>query len=240
MRAILTKTLNYKQAIQNNSVLQLRLVISHDTKSCKINTNFSHGFLKFTPLTFALKQGDELGNATKYLPNVHIIRHLLKAGANPNQPSEDSWILPLQTACMRIGYGANQDVLRVLIAHGAYINSVSEHTTLSPLQAAIRNKNTTAVRTLLEYPTLNLNARNNLDGSTALHEAVLWGLPGAVTLLLEHGANPKIPDFHKMTPRDDAYLRWQRVRNDPYYSTPEVSNALKVLTCLEEAEKKNK
>jgi len=161
-----------------------------------------------TALVFAAREGD-----------VESARRLIAAGADVNQQTEYGWT-PLLTAVNNRNY----EVARLLIEHGADVNRANKGG-WTPLYLATDNRNIEGgdypvpkadmdhlaiIRLLLEKGA-NPNARikdNTLtrtiftmqwfyeDGATAFLRAAQSSDTALMSLLLEHGADPKIATNH--------------------------------------------
>jgi ankyrin repeat protein len=161
-----------------------------------------------TALIFAAREGD-----------LESARRLLAAGADVNQTTEYGWT-PLLTAVNNRNY----EVARLLIEHGADVNRANKGG-WTPLYLATDNRNIEGgdypvpkadmdhlalIRLLLEKGA-NPNARikdNTLtrtiftmqwfyeDGATAFLRAAQSSDTALMSLLLEHGADPKIATNH--------------------------------------------
>lgn len=101
---------------------------------------------------------------------------------------------PLYLALM---YGYN-DVALFLIEHGAdpSAQAYDKHT---PLHMASRQGLEVVAQELIANGA-DINVLDN-EGKTPLHESINWH-SGAVLLLLENGADPKIPDHNKVPLHD--------------------------------------
>ncbi len=162
-----------------------------------------------------------------------LIRHLLKAGADPNGTSEEG-----QTALMTAALTGKADAVKVLLAAGAKVNEKEPYkgqTALmwaasegnadaaamliefgadvkakssagfTPLLFAVRNAHIEAAQVLLDHGA-NVNDTAP-DGTSALNMAIVNAYFEVASVLLEHGANPNATD-----PRGSALhaLAWMR------------------------------
>ncbi|KAJ7855171.1 ankyrin repeat-containing domain protein [Mycena olivaceomarginata] len=109
----------------------------------------------------------------------HIVRLLLKHGANVNATAEEYNALGAALLHDRV------DTVRVLLEQGAEVNATSGIYG-SPLQVASRWGDIETVRLLVEHGA-EVNATSGIYGS-ALQVASRWGDIETVQLLVEHGA----------------------------------------------------
>jgi ankyrin repeat protein len=102
------------------------------------------------------------------------------------------------TAVFLAAYHNHQSLLALLLAHGADPNKQHKDG-LSPLGVAIYRGHLTLVReVLLPHPRLDVDARDDAGGRTALFQAAYWGKTEALQLLLREkregggGADPMV------------------------------------------------
>jgi hypothetical protein len=102
------------------------------------------------------------------------------------------------TAVFLAAYHNHQSLLALLLAHGADPNKQHKDG-LSPLGVAIYRGHLSLLReVLLPHPRLDVDARDDAGGRTALFQAAYWGKTEAVQLLLREkregggGADPMV------------------------------------------------
>lgn len=115
--------------------------------------------------------------------NIAIVEILLNSGANPNLANE----LGIGPLSLAITNGSTA-LVKLLLSKGADPNLARENGE-TPLMTAARSSQVEAVKLLLDRGA-NPNARDKKFGQTALMWAA--GQPGAVRLLLEHGADVSV------------------------------------------------
>lgn len=125
------------------------------------------------------------------------IEHLIKSGADVNQPH--GTLLPLHCACMV----SDTYCLKTLLENGARINDRDGYRRTALHYAAEKDEN--CVMILLENGA-NINAPDG-NGDTALHWASFKNKIECVRLLLENGANPDARDYNDDTPLSWAALK---------------------------------
>jgi len=131
--------------------------------------------------------GNELGEAGNDAATAHRIVQMI------NQQDREGI-----TAVFLAAYHNHQFLLALLLAHGADPNK--EHKDgLSPLGVAIyRGHLSLVAEVLLPHPRLDVNARDDAGGRTALFQAAYWGKTEALQLLLREkregggGADPMV------------------------------------------------
>lgn len=118
------------------------------------------------------------------LSKLHAVTHLLLSGADPNAQCPDTadsclWLASIRDepslVCLLLEFGADPNIRRV----GNY----------TPLYIAARDNNCVCISYLLSAPGIDLEITNHND-ETALFAAARKGAHAAVSLLLEHGADP--------------------------------------------------
>ena len=148
----------------------------------------ARGGLNIAPLPAALSK-----------KHIHVANLLRKHGAVLDVRDQDDWTL-LHAA----SDSGSVDVIRWLLDHGADSNAWDRWRQI-PLHRAARNGHHRAVQVLLEQKT-DVNSQANL-GKTALNQAGTFASSHSrgreadiVRLLLDHGADPNIPDDSHSTP----------------------------------------
>jgi ankyrin repeat protein len=119
--------------------------------------------------------------------------------ANGTEPGEYT---PLMNAVM--AQDAAPAVVAVLIGRGADVNAAESGQRWTALHFAARDQNAALVRLLLE-------AGAEVDPQDAFGDTPLWrsvmssaGRLAAMKLLVEHGADPGVPNLHGISPLDLA------------------------------------
>ncbi|HOJ99045.1 MAG: ankyrin repeat domain-containing protein [Treponemataceae bacterium] len=131
--------------------------------------------------------------------NIHGVDLFLRAGFPPD--SRDKRGVPVLCLAARSG---NRAMVDLLIDAGAQVNLRSEDRGSTALMDAVSGGFYEIVEDLLEAGT-DVNIKSK-DDQTALVIAVGKGDPQLVKVLLEHGANPDIPDKLGLSARKYATL----------------------------------
>ncbi|XP_025024982.1 ankyrin repeat domain-containing protein 29 isoform X4 [Python bivittatus] len=144
-----------------------------------------------------------------------LIRLLLSSGAKVNQPRQDG-TAPLWIASQM----GHSEVVRVMLLRGADRDTARHDGTTALLKAATKGYNDVIEELLkfspalgllkrfclfvdkLLHPSLPLNINFHMNGTSALHAAVLGGNIRAVALLLEAGADPLLKNKKNELPSD--------------------------------------
>ena len=98
----------------------------------------------------------------------------------------------------------NNEMLSELLKRGASVYEKHPVFGRLALHTACYYGNAEAVKILLEYNKTIVNYRSDNDGWTPLNDAVLKGNIQIVKILLENGADPRIPNFKNETSIDMA------------------------------------
>jgi len=153
-----------------------------------------------------LETRDELGRTALLLAaledQVSTARVLVAAGADPNAQDDRS-----DSAFLVTGVTGSVDMLEALLPAHPEPRVRNRYGGVAVIPAAERG-HVEYVRAVLERTDIDVDHVNDL-GWTALLEAVILGDGGPrhqqiVTILLEHGADPTIPDKDGVTARDHA------------------------------------
>lgn len=117
-----------------------------------------------------------------------------------------------------LGYAINYpEIVKLLLESGADVNlgDIDEDglITMPLLHKAVRNKNISVIRILLDY-SADINALGAITGGTALHEAVQLCNKEIVTLLLEYDADKNILDDQGLTPYELAKYKLDDLHED--------------------------
>lgn len=126
------------------------------------------------------------------LNDLEVAEALLKKGANPNINSMGytAWGLVAGIGPNdrgRGGAGANMAMLDLLTKYGGDVNAKISGTLSNSFHIGYGNAN---------------DGVNSKEGTTALHEAARAGQVDLVKYLLEHGADPNLPDLDNQKPAD--------------------------------------
>lgn len=98
-------------------------------------------------------------------------------------------------------------MVKLLLEAGADPNGEPNN---PPLTSAAFRGSSLTVKLLLEQPNIDINKRGS-DGQTALLIAASKGHSKIVEMLLEAGADARIPNKHGETPADKARQRIQEI-----------------------------
>ncbi|MBF8269252.1 MAG: ANK REP REGION protein [Gammaproteobacteria bacterium] len=192
----------------------------------------------WTPLYIATDnrniEGGDYPTRQPDMDHLEYIQLLLKHGADPNlrmrSSTETRTIFTHQwlyedgaTPFLRAAQSSDLALMKLLLEHGAD-PSIATEQGVTPLMVAAgigwvegvtyewsREANLAAVKLILELGT-NVNARDNIDGRTALMGAAHKGRNEIVQLLVDHGADLSIHDIgsrdslHKL-----AGVTWQAI-----------------------------
>ncbi|CAM0871169.1 unnamed protein product [Alopecurus aequalis] len=111
-----------------------------------------------------------------------IVKLLLSKGADVNGISEEG--TPLHLAAIK----GHESTVEVLLQHHADVNNILPSCLATPLDVAVFAANTACVKLLIQAGA-NVNDVNN-----SLARSASEGLTEIAKCLLEHGANPNLPD----------------------------------------------
>jgi ankyrin repeat protein len=134
--------------------------------------------------------------AALYKRHFHVANLLYRHGAVVDVQGDDKFT-PLLAASRH----GQVDIMQWLLDHGADTNSRDKHCMTPLIQAAVNGMNLEAVQVLLEH-NADINSQQ-MNGKTSLflileHRAWAGEVVDIVHRLLEHGADPNIPDdYHK-------------------------------------------
>jgi ankyrin repeat protein len=143
--------------------------------------------------------------AALYKRHFHVATLLYRHGAVVNVQGDDKYT-PLNVASS----SGQVDIMRWLLDHGADTNSRDKYCMTPLIQAAVNGMNLEAVQLLLEH-NADTNSRQ-ITGNTSLSlilEYRVWTgeVVDIVHRLLEHGADPNIPDNDHRTALHEASSR---------------------------------
>lgn len=159
-----------------------------------------------------------------------IVRHLLRAGANPNK-TDSSGVTPL--GYVASAGDANTEIMRELICAGANPTYVAVSHGGTILMSSVARHDREAVLLLLAAD-VDVNQRASDDGETALHTAAQCGDLAIIALLLAAGARTDVVSRREQTPYDLALLRAARKLGKPLDRVVEIADgedeALELLT----------
>lgn len=136
-------------------------------------------------------------NALQYFANNNrgkdpqILDLLLDHGADLNAPPEDIWKLsPLHVLLMR--RDVPRPLLQAFVERGADTNW-ENRASARPLQMVCSYGHLEDLRILLQSKVVEIDDPD-IHGTTAVHEAAFYGHVKCATALLEHNADPDVPD----------------------------------------------
>lgn len=98
----------------------------------------------------------------------------------------------------------NNEMLEELLKRGASLREKHPVFGRLTLHTASYYENVEAVKIILKHDKSIVNYQSDIDGWTPLHDAVLKGNVQIVKILLENGADPRVPNFKNETPIDMA------------------------------------
>eukprot|EP00762_Andalucia_godoyi_P008675 ANDGO_00433.mRNA.1 Putative ankyrin repeat protein RF_0381 len=128
------------------------------------------------------------------------VRHLLDAGHDPNDVSDDwNGCAPIHMAAQGKDDDAAAMITHMLLERGAYADSKCTKNRRTPLYYASQNGLLSTVKTLL-HKNANPNARNDEFGETALTAACVAGNLAMVEALVVCGADVNLGDRAGQTP----------------------------------------
>ncbi|KAL2128709.1 hypothetical protein VTI74DRAFT_8810 [Chaetomium olivicolor] len=136
----------------------------------------------YTPLNFFANKGEDPG----------LLELLVAHGADINaiHPEARGLVPPLHHLLIRPDVPLS--LLEAFMKHGADTNSEAADSS-RPLQLAVLSGQLEALEVILGSKILDIDDRDD-EGTTALHQAAFLGFDACVRKLLEHGADPDIPD----------------------------------------------
>jgi ankyrin repeat protein len=185
-------------------------------------------------LELLMSRGAKAGRAEQLLEapvicgHARVAGYLLDNGSDPNQSTEDG-TTPLYLALF---YGRNE-IADLLLKHGAKPMADKDLKQVLFVRAAKANDTLAAMKLVKEGIPVS---RADVDGKTALMEAVEMSNLAMVWYLLDHGANPnvagKAPGYGKVSPIHIAVfnlgLESTRQRT-PYPDTAPCAQILRLL-----------
>ncbi len=146
--------------------------------------------------------GDTLLHVAVFREKAEAVRLLLGAGANPDVlNTKPAWDPPAAYSPLHWAAVENMtEIVKLLLDGGADINIPDSYGQTPLLMSVMQD---TAMTVFLVAKGADVD-KANLSGNTPLHEAVVGGKKGIVTLLLEKGAKINQKDRQSRTPLDVA------------------------------------
>jgi ankyrin repeat protein len=157
--------------------------------------------MKHTPL-YDLDGDDPLTLETRH-GKADVLRKLLEVKVSPNSETAEGY------SALLAAIDWHRETVTILLKAGADPNN-SAHYWEYPLTAAIESGDQDAVAEFLKSQA-QINARDQIDGRTALHAAVLYRNYKGIETLLEAGADPRIKDLGEST----CQLPWRAASEEP-------------------------
>jgi ankyrin repeat protein len=146
---------------------------------------------------------DYLSKAVNW-KDAELVRILLAAGVNVNDPNKAAWPILFQAAA-RPG---NAEVLKVLIQAGANVNITNNEVGTTALHLSAKSGDPEGLKVLI-FAGAKLDAQTSYGG-TALMEAVLAGRPENLRILLAAGASLALRNREARSALDYAE-KWMQI-----------------------------
>jgi ankyrin repeat protein len=121
-----------------------------------------------------------------------ILELLLQHGAEINEISEKNQLRLSALHFLLARPKVPLELLKGFVKHKADVNHENILSS-RPVQMVCNTGEVECLKVLLQSEILEIDDED-MHGTTALHEAAFWGYDKCVAALLEHGANPDIPD----------------------------------------------
>ncbi|KAF5277672.1 hypothetical protein FQA39_LY18441 [Lamprigera yunnana] len=130
----------------------------------------------------------------------HLVEYFLNKKVNVNMV-DDLGMTPLHYASSK----GHQNAL-LLLLHADADTEVKDSNGNTPLHLAANNGHDSCVKAILYYKEqkgehFSTNVKNNV-GDTPLHLSAKWGYAGITTILIQYGADPKVPNKWNRTAFD--------------------------------------
>ena len=137
--------------------------------------------------------------------NLKKVESLLKAGVDPNATSQNSY-----TALSYAAAGGHLEMIKLLLENGADVNKQARHMK-NPLSVVAGSSHVEAARLLLAN---GAKMMVNANGSSVVHEAVIWRQPEMLKFLLnELKVGVDLKSANGRTPLHYAISRMEKGQN---------------------------
>ncbi|QZW33284.1 MPPV-015 ankyrin repeat protein [Magpiepox virus 2] len=205
-------------AVESNNIKMLKVLVSYGADintvdnagktpiCCAVIRNLIDVTKELISLGADINKGDinnmtPLHHMMRFAESTELIEILLDHGADINAVNN------FGETPLHILKGSRDHITRTLITRGANVHAI-DYNGNTLLHKAMLNSN--AILTDIIKLGVDINYRNNLEGKTPLHYAVMYPLRKRVSILLQHGADVNIIDNSGNTPlsSNTLYKKW--------------------------------